>query len=349
MKSVATCLALVLLAAGRLGAQAAPIPIKVVIVTTFEEQGGPDASGLSDGEASRWIAGLHLNRLLPLRTAFHPLRLNDDGVLLMMTGCATARAAASTMALGLDPRFDLSKSYWLLAGIAGVDPLQASQGSAAWAEWVIDGDLDFYVDEREIPASWPDGHVPWNGVSPFSAGENNGEAYQLNPALVHWAFALTRHTPIPDSPAMAQFRSHFVGFPQAQRPPFVLIGDNLACATYWQGTLATRWARRWVKLYTGGQGKFVTASCEDAGFMQAMAFLAQGGKVDWNRVLVLRTASDYSLPRPGVTSADSLRYDGQHAYLAADEAFQSAYVVGRVVVDELLTHWPRYRDRPPSP
>ena len=25
------------------------------------------------------------------------------------------------MALGLDPRFDLSKAYWVVAGIAGID------------------------------------------------------------------------------------------------------------------------------------------------------------------------------------------------------------------------------------
>jgi purine nucleoside permease len=39
------------------------------------------------------------------------------------------------MALGMDPRFDLSQAYWLVAGIAGVNPLEASIGSAAWVEW----------------------------------------------------------------------------------------------------------------------------------------------------------------------------------------------------------------------
>ncbi|MGC4075145.1 MAG: hypothetical protein QM760_22115 [Nibricoccus sp.] len=29
----------------------------------------------------------------------------------------------------LDPRFDFSKAYWLVAGIAGVDPADASLGS----------------------------------------------------------------------------------------------------------------------------------------------------------------------------------------------------------------------------
>jgi len=61
--------------------------------------------------------------------------------------------APSIKALGMDPRFDLSKAYWLVAGIAGVNPNEASIGSATWAEWVIDSDLGFEVDAREIPAS----------------------------------------------------------------------------------------------------------------------------------------------------------------------------------------------------
>jgi purine nucleoside permease len=35
------------------------------------------------------------------------------------------------MALGLDPRFDLTKAYWLVAGIAGIDPADGSLGCAA--------------------------------------------------------------------------------------------------------------------------------------------------------------------------------------------------------------------------
>jgi purine nucleoside permease len=52
------------------------------------------------------------------------------------------------MALGMDPRFDLSKAYWLVAGIAGIDPADGSLGSAAWAEWVVDGDIGYEIDAR---------------------------------------------------------------------------------------------------------------------------------------------------------------------------------------------------------
>jgi purine nucleoside permease len=96
-----------------------PIPIKVVVVTMFER--GAD-TGDEPGEFQYWVERTKLDRVLPFPQGYHDLRMNRDGVLGVLTGVGTARAAASIMALGLDPRFDLRKSYWLVAGIAGVDP-----------------------------------------------------------------------------------------------------------------------------------------------------------------------------------------------------------------------------------
>ena len=59
--------------------------------------------------------------------------MNADGEMAVLTGQGTAQAAATIMALGLDPRFDLSRAYWLIAGIAGGSPDRVSLGSAAWA------------------------------------------------------------------------------------------------------------------------------------------------------------------------------------------------------------------------
>src|ERR1700688_4166909 len=102
--------------------------------------------------------------------------MNREGVLGVLTGVGTGRAASTIMALGLDPRFDLTKAYWLVAGIAGIDPADASLGSAAWAEWVVDGDLAHEIDAREIPAGWKTGYVPLRKSVPYEqARETGGE------------------------------------------------------------------------------------------------------------------------------------------------------------------------------
>ena len=126
----------ILSAAGAFAAVPAPIPVKVVVISLFEP--GAD-KGDTPGEYQYWVEREHLDRVFAFPQGFHDLRMNDQGVLGVLAGVGTARAAASIMALGLDPRFDLSKAYWLVAGIAGADPEDASLGSAVWAEWVVDG------------------------------------------------------------------------------------------------------------------------------------------------------------------------------------------------------------------
>src|ERR1700689_1133008 len=97
-------------------AQSPTIPIKVVIVTMFEA--GAD-TGDRPGELQYWVERNHLDKILPFPQAYHDLRMNADGVLAVLTGMGTAKAAGSIMALGLDPRLDLRKAYWIVAGIAG--------------------------------------------------------------------------------------------------------------------------------------------------------------------------------------------------------------------------------------
>ena len=124
------------------------IPVKVVVVAMFER--GADTRD-EPGEYQYWVEREKLDRVIPFPQGYHDLRMNRDGVLGILTGVGTARAAASIMALGMDPRFDLTKAYWLVAGIAGVDPADATLGSAAWAEYVVDADLAHEIDAREIP------------------------------------------------------------------------------------------------------------------------------------------------------------------------------------------------------
>src|SRR5690349_18401271 len=119
------CLGMLAVAVGFGGtvAVAAPIEVKVVVVTMFEI--GQD-TGDAAGEFQLWRERQNLRERLPF-AHHHDLYLNrETGVLGMVTGMGTANSATAVMALGLDPRFDLSKSYWLIAGIAGVDPADAS-------------------------------------------------------------------------------------------------------------------------------------------------------------------------------------------------------------------------------
>jgi purine nucleoside permease len=335
--SVVTCAIACLTLRAQEPSRITPIPIKVVVVTMFER--GEDL-GDTPGEFQLWVEREHLDQVLPLAAGYHHLRLNKDGVLGILTGVGTAKAAASVMALGTDPRFDLSKAYWLVAGIGGGDPADVSLGSAVWAEHVVDGDISYEIDARDIPRDWPTGYVPLRKSRPYEQpvrGELEGELYTLNPALVGWAFGLTKDVPLADTPAIRLARARFAGSPNALKPPFVTRGDTLSGSTFWHGARMDAWANAWVRYFSGGN--YMIAAMEDTGTMQALTFLSHAGRVDLQRVLVLRTVSNYDREAPGSTAAESLKGLVMGNYSAYMPALDAAQIVGGKVVRYLVEHW----------
>ncbi len=328
-------------------ASAQRIPVKVVVVTMFER--GAD-SGDQPGEFQYWVEREKLDRVLPFAAGWRNLRMNAAGVLGVCTGIGTAKAAASIMALGLDGRFDLSKAYWLIAGIAGVDPEDASLGSAAWAEWIVDGDIAHEIDAREISGSWKTGMIPLRKSTPYELPRrtpDEGEVYRLAPPLVDWAYRLTRGVMLDDTEAMRAQRARYSSRATATRPPFVLKGDTVSSSTFWHGRRMSEWANDWVKYHTEGRGNYVTTAMEDTGTMQSLTFLAGAGKVDLARVLVLRTVSNFDQQRDGASAAESLAETKIGSYAAYLPALEAAWRVGSVVVRELVRGWERYRESPP--
>src|ERR1700739_798367 len=192
-----------ILAGNNLSAVAAPrrIPVKVVVVAMFEI--GQD-TGDQPGELQYWVERDHLDKIYPLPAAYHAARMNSDGEMAILTGQGTAHAAATIMALGLDPRFDFSHAYWLIAGIAGGSPDRISLGAAAWARWVVDGDLGYEIDPREMPQDWSTGYVPLRKTRPYEppAAPLDGQVYELNAGLTQWAYDLPRNTPLGDPDAL---------------------------------------------------------------------------------------------------------------------------------------------------
>jgi len=330
------------------GTSSNPIPVKVVVVTMFER--GEDV-GDAPGEFQLWVEREHLDQVLPLAAGYHHVRLNKDGVLGMLTGVGTAKAAASVMALGTDPRFDLSKAYWIVAGIGGGDPADVALGSAVWADHVIDSDLGYEIDAREIPKDWPTGRIPLRKATPYEqpASPNADEpVFTLNPGLVSWALQLTKDVPLADSDSLRASRMSFTGFPNAMKPPFVTRGDALSGSTFWYGKLMDEWANSWVRYFTGGKGNFMVSAMEDTGTLQALTFLSQAGRVDLRRVLVLRTVSNYDQEAPGTTAAESLKQMAAGNYPAFMESLEAAERVGDKVVRDIVEHWAERESTIPS-
>jgi purine nucleoside permease len=330
-------------------AAARPTEVRVVIVATWEAEKG-DADVL--GELHAWRTLWPLTVRLPFPAGNHVLWYDPRRhVLAIVTGMATARAAASIMALGLDPRFDLSHAYWIVAGTAGVDPKAASAGSTAWARHVIDGDLAQELDPRDAPG-WPTGIVPYDRTTPYQApappmqSRTANVGYALNPALVDWAFARSRATPLPDDAVLASLRAPYSG--PGARPPFVLEGDGLMSARNWYGERLNDWAEQWVAYWTGGKGVFAMSAEEDTGILQGLTQLAGAGRARLDRVLVLRAGSDYTVPPPGVSATDFLAHETAGGFPATPEALANLYAVAAPIARFLADDWAHTKAKTPG-
>jgi purine nucleoside permease len=183
------------------------------------------------------------------------------------------------------------------------------------------------------------------GATPVTVRPGSN-SYTLNASLVAWAFQKTKDLKLPDDPEIAAFRAAYTGYPNALRPPFVLIGDDFASDHYWHGKILTQFANDWVKALTGGKGSFVMTEMEDSGFLNSLYRLDAVHRVDLNRVLVLRTASNYSIQPPGVTAVASLttRHPG-----GSKLAMESAWLCGSTILHSLVDNWDKDYDHIPAP
>ena len=322
----------------------AAIPVKVVIVSMFEY--GAD-TGDSPGEFQLWIERNDAQKIeAPLGSRDY--YLSGDGLLIMCTGGGVTNAATSVTALALDSRFDLSQAYWIVAGIAGVDPKDASLGSAAWAKWIVDADLAKEIDSREIPEDWPYGYIALGAKQPNTLDggwQVDVVKFKLNETLVEWAYDLTKDFPLPKNQAIQEFSQIYADYPNATKPPFVMIGGSLSSSTYWHGFALNDWANDWMKLHTSGESNFVMSNMEDSGTATALQRVAKTRKVDFNRLLVLRTASNFTTPPIGKDVAWSLNAPYPAGGMPALEA---AFDVASVVANALIEGWEIFAEQLPS-
>ena len=320
---------------------AKPMVVKVVVLTTFES--GASAAKKS-GEFQAWAERYPLTHPVKVPGIEGRVLASDDGVLGVVTGMR-ARARDSMMALLLDPDLDLSHAYFVVAGIAGVDPRTGSIGSAAWANWVVDADPIFEIDDRDIPKDWPWGlyalNTPKPGIKGLAPG-SSGMVWRMDPGLTQWAYQLTKDVKLDDNPHLAATRARFKSEPEAQTLPHVFIGDDLGTVRFWHGELRTQWARDWVKIFTGGQGTFAMSECEDQGIMDVLDLFGRAGRIDIRRVLILRTGSNYTREGDGEAQVVEFTEGGAAA------AFEAAYRVGQPVVKALVAGWPKYQTTLPQ-
>lgn len=334
------CLFLLLSCLATVPARAAALQkrpaVKVMIIAMF----GPEA------DVWRPVLGQVDSIAVPgLSADFPAVACNRQNICLLTTGMGHANAAASVSALVLSRRFDLSRTYFLIAGIAGIAPAAGTIGSAAWARFLVDFGIQHEIDPREAPTDWPSGYFGIETAGPDAKPDlaYRTEVFKLDEDLLQWALALSEGAVLADNDQAKAYRAHYAEAP-ARAAPKVIQCDTAGGDTYWHGRILGERAEAWTKILTDGQGRYCTTQQEDNASFEALKRGAAAGLVDIGRVAVLRSGANFDRPYPGQSAYQSLK--------ASSGGFQPALanlaIAGRPLVDEIVGHWDRWKKGVPK-
>ncbi|KAM0788042.1 hypothetical protein ACM66B_006240 [Microbotryomycetes sp. NB124-2] len=294
-------------------------------------------------ERAVWIEPMQLtyNYTVPGLSPLYPeIACNKaKEVCIVTTGEAEINAAATISALLLSSKFDFSKTYFLIAGIAGVNPYHGTLGTAAFARFSVQVGLEYELDARQMPQNWTTGYwalgTSQPGELPKTSDLYGSELFELNTNLMKRAVQITKNIKLNDSSVAMQYRSKF-DYAPANQPPKVTQCDVLTSDVYFAGTLLSESFGNYTNLITKGQGTYCMTAQEDNATLEAMVRATKAGLMDYSRVIVLRTASDFDRAPPTITSA----YEAFEAQQGGFEpAIQNLVIVGKPLVEHIIEWW----------
>jgi len=244
-------------------------------------------------------------------------------------------------ALTFSPLFNLTKTYFLIAGIAGINPEIATLGSVTFARYAVQVALQYEFDAREIPANFSTGYVPQGSTSPSQYPQSiyGTEVFEVNDALRQLAIGFAKTAALNDSADAQAYRANYAtttAYTAGSQAPGVVACDVATSDVYFSGTLLSEAFGNTTRLFTNGSGIYCTTAQEDNATLEALLRGASRNLTDFSRIIVMRTASDFDRPYAGASDLYNLFYAQQGGF---EPALQNIYLAGVKVVVGILSGW----------
>lgn len=266
----------------------------------------------------------------------------DGDVCQLVTGESEINAAITVSSLVHSPRFDLTSTYFMVAGIGGVNPEVATICSVAFARYAVQVALQYEIDPRELPDNFTTGYVPLGATSPseYPTSIYGTEVFEINQDLQKLAASFARNATLNDSSAAVTYRAKYAAsdlYAAATKAPSVIECDVATSDVYYSGVLMGETFGNYTKLITNGTGNYCNTAQEDNATLEALLRAAAVKVVDFSRIIVMRTGSDFDRPWPGQEADINLFYSSQQGAFAP--AIKNIYLAGIKVVEGILDGW----------
>ncbi|EKM52554.1 uncharacterized protein PHACADRAFT_126450 [Phanerochaete carnosa HHB-10118-sp] len=264
----------------------------------------------------------------------------DGSICQLTTGEAEINAASTITALVYSPVFDLTHTYFLIAGIAGISPKMGTLGSVTFARYAVQVALQCEFDAREKPANFSTGYVPLGSTAPneYPGTLYGTEVFEVNDNLRQLAISMANMSQLYDDAQAQQYRANYAGNPAyaaGAAPPSVVACDTATSDVFWTGDLLAGAFENTTKLLTNGTATYCTTQQEDNGTLEALMRGALAGLVDFSRIVIMRTASDFDRQFDGESAATNL-------FLMSpgfDISIQNIPAAGVPIVTGIVSKW----------
>lgn len=265
----------------------------------------------------------------------------DGDICQLITGESEINAATTIASLVRYPRFDLTSTYFMVAGIAGVNPEVATICSVTFARYAVQVALQYEFSQFEIPTNFTSGYIPQGSTSPQEYPQSiyGTEVFELNQNLQKMAAAFARTATLNDSDASIAYRANYAAssaYAAGAAAPSVVECDVATSDVYYSGTILSTAFGNYTNLVTNGSGVYCTTAQEDNATLEAMLRAAANNLVDFSRMIVMRTASDFDRPYPGEAATTNLFWADQGSF---EPSVQNIYLAGIKVVEGILDGW----------
>lgn len=265
----------------------------------------------------------------------------DGDVCQLTTGESEINAATTIASLVRSPYFDLTTTYFMVAGIAGINPQVASICSVTFARYAVQVALQYEISQFEIPTNFTSGYIPQGSTAndEYPQSIYGTEVFELNQNLQDLAFNFASSAVLNDSDAAIAYRAQYAvsaSYAAAAAPPAVYKCDVATSDVYYSGTILSEAFGNYTTLVTNGSGVYCSSAQEDNATLEALLRAAIDKIVDFSRIIVMRTASDFDRPWPGEAATTNLFWADQGAF---EPALENIYLAGVKVVEGILGAW----------
>ncbi|KAF7589723.1 hypothetical protein BBP40_003921 [Aspergillus hancockii] len=261
----------------------------------------------------------------------------DYSVCQLITGEGEINAAITVSSIALSPFFDLTHTYFLVAGIAGINPKVGTISSVTFARFAIQVALQYEIDLRELPDNFTTSYFPQGSYAPdqYPTSIYGTEVFEVNAELRSLAASFARKANLSDSASAQEYRSQYV-YEAATKAPSVLECDVATTDVYYSGKLLSEAFDNTTELWTNGTGKYCTTAQEDNATLQALLRTSARNLTDFSRIIVMRTAANFDQPHANQSALQHLRYSDAGGF---EPSVQNLYNAGIEVVNGILSGW----------